>query len=148
MFLRLTSPEFADGAEMPWSVSANNENRMPTLNIHDAPTRTASLTLVLEDLSSPLGSVTHWLTWNLPPQIRHVDALQFPKEAIWGTTTFGKAGYTGPTPPEGAHTYRFLVHALDCKLNLPPGSSRPAFEDAIAGHIIDSAELRGILHPL
>ena len=143
--MRLTSPEFADGAEMPWSVSANNENRMPTLNIHDKPARTRSLTLVLEDLNSPLGSVTHWLAWNLPPNITHIDALHFPKEAVIGTSTFGKIGYMGPTPPAGTHTYRFVVHALDCELTLPTGASRPAFDAAMARHIIDSAELHGTL---
>lgn len=143
--LRLTSPEFADGTEMPWSVSAANENRLPTLNIHDTPEATVSLTLVLEDLSSPLGIVTHWLAWNLPPQITHIDALHFPKEAIVGISTFGKIGYMGPIPPEGTHTYRFIVHALDCELSQPSGAPRSAFDAAVAGHIIDRAELRGIL---
>lgn len=143
--MRLTSPEFSDGTEMPWRVSANNENCMPPLNIHDAPSGTVSLALLLEDLSSPLGTVTHWLVWNLPPTTTHLDAITLPKEASVGLSAFGKIGYMGPTPPEGTHTYRFSVHALDTLVDLPAGSTRPVFDTAIAGHIIDTAELHGVV---
>jgi len=143
--LQLTSPEFADGTEMPWRVSAANENCIPALNLHDVPAAARSLTLLLEDLSSPLGGVTHWLVWNLPPDTTHIDAVSLPESAVIGMSAFGKVGYTGPTPPEGQHTYRFVANALDCRLDLSPGTARPNFDAAVAGHIIDTAELRGLI---
>lgn len=143
--MRLTSPEFADGAEMPWRVTAANENRIPALNLHDVPNAACSLTILLEDLSSPLGSVTHWLVWNLPPETTHIDAVSLPKSAVTGMSAFGKIGYSGPTPPEGQHTYRFVANALDCELDLAPGTARADFDTAVIDHIIDTAELRGII---
>lgn len=143
--MRLTSPEFADGDEMPWRVSAASENRIPALNLHDVPDTARSLTLLLEDLSSPLGGVTQWLVWNLPPETTHIDAVSLPESAVIGMSAFGKIGYSGPTPPEGRHTYRFVANALDCQLDLAPGASRPDFDAAVEGHIIDTADLRGMI---
>lgn len=141
--MELSSPEFTDGGEMPWSMSAANENRFPPLNIDGVPPGTRSLALALEDLNSPVGGLTHWLGWNLPPDTGHLDALTWPPHAVVGMSDFGKVGYLGPIPPQGRHTYRFVLFALDTELDLPEGATRRAFDEAIDGHVIATAELEG-----
>lgn len=143
--MRLTSPEFSDGGELPWTASAASENRLPALDIQDVPAGTAALALVLEDLDSPVGALTHWLTWNLSPDTRHIDALSARQAGRVGTSTFGKVGYLGPTPPEGRHVYRFTLSALDRTLDLPRGATRQQFDAAARDHVIDTATLEGSL---
>ncbi|WP_025367331.1 YbhB/YbcL family Raf kinase inhibitor-like protein [Thioalkalivibrio paradoxus] len=130
---------------MPWSATAPNENRLPALEIRDVPEAARSLALILEDLDSPLGGVTHWLVWNLPPGTDRVDALNLPREGRVGMDSFGKVGYLGPVPPEGVHRYRFRLLALDAELDLEAGAPRNLFDQAAAGHVLDEAELTGVI---
>ena len=141
--MKLTSPEFSDGAELPWSMSAANENRMPRLEIRDVPATAVSLALVLEDLDSPVGKLTHWLAWNLPVDTRGISAVDLPDEAVLGMSGFGKVGYLGPIPPEGRHVYRFTLLALDRELDLATGATRRQFDAATEGHVLGSATLEG-----
>jgi len=141
--MRLTSPEFSDGGELPWTMSAANENRMPALELHEVPEGAESLALVLEDLDSPVGALTHWLAWNLPPDTTHLDALTFPAHGRIGLSAFGKIGYLGPTPPEGRHIYRFTLSALDRMLDLPQGATRKQFQAAAKNHVMAWATLEG-----
>lgn len=143
--MRLTSPAFSDGGTIPRGYAEDGLNVLPPLDIEEVPAEARSLAVVIEDPDSPLGAeVTHWLAWNLPPDTRHLDARHLPADFRVGTDTFGKVGYTGPNPPEGKHHYRFRVLALDCELALSEGASRAAFERAVAGHVLDEAELNGV----
>jgi len=141
--MHLTSPAFKEGGRIPWSASAPNENRLPALEIHDVPRSARSLALILEDLDSPLGEVTHWLVWNLPPDRSRVDALNLRDETRVGMDSFGKVGYLGPVPPEGVHRYRFRLLALDAELDLESGATRSQFDQAAEGRVLDEAELTG-----
>lgn len=143
--MRLISPAFRDGQAMPVEVSARDANELPPLEIHDVPGQARSLALILEDLDSPLGEVTHWLVWNLPPDTHRVDALHLPSEGRVGLDTFGKTGYLGPVPPEGCHRYRFRLLALDAELELEPGATRIQFDAAAEAHVLAEADLTGAL---
>ncbi len=141
--MQLTSPDFSAGGELPWTMSAANENRLPTLEISDVPADAITLALMLEDLDSPVGPITHWLLWNLPPDTRRLDALSAPRAGRLGMSGFGKVGYSGPKPPEGRHSYRFTLLALSLRLDLAEGATRKQFDAAIRGHVIDTASLEG-----
>lgn len=143
--MRLSSSAFADGGRIPWRYTAPNANELPPLQIADVPDRARSLVLILEDVDSPLGTVTHWLAWNIPPDTRSLDAVNLPADCRIGTDSFGKVGYLGPIPPEGRHHYRFSVLALDTSLALEHGGTRPALERAMQGHVLDSATVGGIV---
>jgi len=58
---------------------------------------------------------------------------------------FDDVGYDGPAPPagHGLHRYRFQIHALDSKLNLPPGVSKFAVRQAMEGHVLGKGVLSG-----
>ncbi len=141
--MELISPEFSDGGELPWSMSAASENRIPPLQIYGVPQTAASLAILLEDLDSPVGTLSHWVVWNLPVQTSCVSAVDLPDAAVVGMNGFGKIGYKGPIPPEGRHVYRFSLLALDQALDLNTGATRRQFDAAIRGHVIETATLTG-----
>lgn len=143
--MQLFSPAFKDGEPIPWSASAPNENELPPLEIRDVPAQARSLAILLEDLDSPLGPVTHWLVWNLPVTTAHLDAATLPEEGQVGMDAFGKVGYLGPAPPEGSHHYRFRVLALDTELELVTGATRSQFDEAAQGHVLEIADLTGVM---
>ena len=141
--MQLISSEFSDGGELPWSMSAANENRIPPLQIYAVPETAASLAILLEDLDSPVGALSHWLVWNLPPKACSISAVDLPEGAVVGMNGFGKVGYKGPIPPEGRHIYRFSLFALDRMLDLDTGATRQQFDAATKGHVLETATLRG-----
>jgi Raf kinase inhibitor-like YbhB/YbcL family protein len=143
--MQLFSPAFEDGGKIPWRAAAPSENELPPLEIRDVPVEASSLAILLEDLDSPLGPVTHWLVWNLPATTSRVDALNLPGEGRVGMSAFGKIGYLGPVPPEGSHHYRFRLLALDTELDLESGATRSRFDDAAQGHVLETADLVGIM---
>jgi Raf kinase inhibitor-like YbhB/YbcL family protein len=99
---------------------------------------------VADDPDAPGGEFTHWIIANVPG-----DALSVPEAAeIPGTTVglngFGQAGYGGPCPPRmEIHHYRFIVFALDTKLEVPPAAPRETVDTAMSGHVLAAGTLVG-----
>ncbi len=58
---------------------------------------------------------------------------------------FGKVDYGGPCPPSGTHRYFFKLYALDTTLIFKGTPSKEALEKAMQGHILEKAELIGLL---
>lgn len=141
--MRLTSSVFADGEGIPRQYSGEGCNELPPLCFEDVPSEASSLAVIMEDLDSPLGRLTHWLVWNLPPAMFCLDATHLPEEARQGTDSFGRVGYRGPNPPEGRHHYRFRLLALDMQLDLKTGDNRSALDGATKDHVIAEADLTG-----
>lgn len=139
--MKLASTAFRDNEELPWRYAAPGQNELPPLIFEDVPTAARSLVIVLESRDSPVGTLTHWLAWNIPPAVERIDAVVQPSEMVKGMDAFGKIGYTGPAPPEGIQRYRFLLRALDCRLDLPAGSNREQLEHAVDGHELARSEL-------
>lgn len=142
--MRLSSPSFDDGASIPARFTAPDANELPPLRFDEVPESALSLALVLDDLDSPLGQVTHWLVWNLPPDTTKLGDEPLPEQSCIGLDTFGETGYRGPAPAEGRHRYRFRLIALDCRLALPDGATRRDFELAIRDHVLREATLIGL----
>jgi len=92
------------------------------------------------DPDAPGGTFTHWLVYGLLPGISSLAAV--PGGAAEGVNDFGHRGYGGPCPPRGpAHHYHFVVHALDTRLGLAAGATRPNLESRISGHVLATGEL-------
>lgn len=139
----LHSPGFEEGELIPWRYSSPAQNELPPLEIAGVPEDARSLALVFENMDSPLGSATHWLVWNIPPETRHLNAVNLPHECCVGMDAFGKVGYVGPAPPAGRPRFRFVLYALDEMLDLPAGATRHQLDEAIADHVLAMAELTG-----
>jgi len=113
------------------------ENVSPELHWENVPEGTKSFAVTMFDIDAPTGSgFWHWVvfdipagTTSLPSNAGNVEKGLMPKEAIQGTTDFGKPGYGGPCPPvgHGFHQYMITVYALKTdKLGLDKSAS-PAF---------------------
>ena len=90
----------------------------------------------------------HWVVYDLPagrdslpeavPTERRLEG-----GGVQGRNSFRRVGYGGPCPPSGTHRYYFLLYALDARLDLNPGASRPQLEEAMEGHVLARGELMG-----
>lgn len=142
--LNLTSPDFTNGGLIPQQFSCLDSNINPTLKITNVPAKTKSLVLIVTDPDAPGGVFTHWLLWNIDPNITDISANSIPTDSVQGKNDFGNYRYDGPCPPSGTHHYIFHLYALDATLNLDIGTSRQSLESAIKNHILDQTQLTGL----
>jgi Raf kinase inhibitor-like YbhB/YbcL family protein len=136
---QITSGAFEEGGTIPARYTCDGRNVSPPLAFAGAPEGAASLALVVDDPDAPVGTFTHWLAWGIDPGAGGLDEGQpAPRE---GRNGFGTTGYAGPCPPRGRHRYFFRLHALDAELELEPEADRDEFDRALAGHVVETAEL-------
>lgn len=141
----LTSPAFQNGEIIPVTLSCDGSDHSPQLDWMNPPEGTRSYALVVDDPDAPTGTFTHWILYDLPVGLTSLPegANNLGKEA---RNDFGKPGYGGPCPPpkHGDHRYYFRLHALDVEsLDVPDDATRAAFDKALEGHVLDTAELMG-----
>ena len=147
--MKLSSPEFPDGEHMPERVGYTKENANPELVLEDIPEAAESLVLLMDDPDAlePAGKVwDHWTVWNIDPSKSRIGRNESP--GVEGKNDFGEKGYGGPNPPDGTHTYRFRIFALDRELDLPENSMKKDVEEAMSGHVLDKAKLEGKYDPV
>ena len=150
MAFKLSSPAFADGAEIPSRHTCDGDNRSPHLAWTEPPAGTRSLALIVDDPDAPHGTFAHWLLYDLPPDIRelgeHAPGAGTGERGREGRNGFDDHGYGGPCPPPGdpPHRYRFTLYALDAPtLKFPDAPTLHELEAEVSAHIIDSARLVG-----
>jgi len=141
--MKITSTAFAEGKSIPDKYSKSGGNRIPPLHIQSVPPQARSLALIMDDPDAPNGTFTHWLIFNIEPEIGDIEENTVPSGAVQGINDYGKASYGGPKPPSGTHRYFFKLYALDTTLELPEGFARPELERQIKKHTIESATLMG-----
>lgn len=147
--MKLTSPAFTDGGEIPKKHTCEGQNVSPALSWADVPEGVRSFALIVDDPDAPMGTFVHWLLYDVPANTRALSesVTQGPSAlagAKQGKNGFGRLGYDGPCPPGGpAHRYYFALYALDGPLGLSPGAGRADVERAMSGRIIASAVVRG-----
>jgi Raf kinase inhibitor-like YbhB/YbcL family protein len=141
--MKLSSPDFKEGENIPERFTCDGKDISPTLQIEGVPKEAKSLVVIVDDRDAPGGYFTHWLMWNVVPNLTEIVGNKPPSGAVQGLNDFGKNKYTGPCPPPGIHRYYFKLYALDTKLDLPPKSKRKAVDSAIKSHIIAEATLMG-----
>ena len=141
--MKITSPAFQEGGEIPAKFSRDGGNRNPALDISGTPSESKSLVLIVDDPDAPVGLFTHWLVWNIDPKTTEIAEHSVPSGAVQGTNDFPGARYDGPQPPSGTHRYYFRIFALDQALNLHPGAKRKELDTAMKGHVIAQSELMG-----
>jgi Raf kinase inhibitor-like YbhB/YbcL family protein len=140
--MKISSSAFQQGGNIPSKFSCDGANTSPPLQISDVPSGVKSLVLIVDDPDAPSGLFTHWVVWNISPQISTIPEGSAPK-GVHGTNDFGKSGYGGPCPPSGAHRYYFRIFALDRDLDLPSGARRSQLDAAMKGHVVAQGELMG-----
>jgi len=153
MTLKLKSPAFRDGDEIPERYIRQGGNASPPLQWDGAPPDTKSFALIVEDPDAPKGLFRHWAIYDLPPaqtwlpeDVGRGDGATFTE----ATNDFGAATYDGPQPPAGSgvHHYHFRLVALDVPhLDLPRDASAQDVWREAKHHLIEEADLVGVCAP-
>ncbi len=145
--MKLESPAFRPGETIPDKYSHYADNRTPPLEFEEVPDGTRSLALIMDDPDAPHGLFTHWVAFDIDPNISRFPENRVPRGVRFGTNSWDEADYGGPRPPDKEHRYFFHLYALDERLDLPHGSARNDVETAMQGHVLAEAELMGRFAP-
>ena len=147
--MQLISPAFEDGGEIPVRYTCDAEGISIPLQFLEIPEEAVSLALIMDDPDAPMGVFVHWVIYNIPAELSELPEGIPPQPYLemgirQGTNSFGKIGYGGPCPPDGAHRYMLKLYALDVAMDLDAGMTKHQLLSAMEGHVIDSAGLMGI----
>ncbi|MCR6628641.1 MAG: YbhB/YbcL family Raf kinase inhibitor-like protein [Magnetospirillum sp.] len=146
MALRVRSPAFSDGSEIPRRFTADGDNLSPPLEWSGIPDGTRSLVVVMEDPDAPSGIFRHWALYDVAPTRAQLPEGVSAAGPGRGVNDFGHAGYDGPAPPKGhgLHHYHFHVVALDVdQLPVNPSPKVAEVWKAARPHILAQAECVG-----
>ena len=80
--MKLASPDFAEGAQIPKECTCDGQDISPELQISDIPPGTKTMALIMDDPDAPTGTFVHWIIWNLPASmtlIQKGQELTFPQ---------------------------------------------------------------------
>jgi len=140
--MKIESEAFIHKQPIPPKYTCDGQNVSPPLKFDDIPEKAKSLALIVDDPDAPKGLFTHWVVWNLPPNLKVLsEGMRVPRQ---GKNTYGVALYKGPCPPPGpVHRYFFKLYALDQMIGIPEGSTKAQLEAAMEGHVLETAELIG-----
>ena len=89
----------------------------------------------------------HWVAWNIDPGTEMIPEGWGVDGAVEGANGIGETGFLGFNPPDGEHTYKFRLYALDTELDLDSGASKADLRAAMEGHILDETLLEGTFAP-
>jgi len=156
--LTLTTPAFADGAEIPARFTQSDPKPVsPRLQWTNVPANTVDFALIMHDPDAApqrkTDDVLHWLVFNIPGSARELGEgvapdAKLPDGTIQGKNQGGVVGYRGPGAPAAGphHHYTFELFALDTKLDLGPDATRADVLKAMDGHILGKGVLVGRFH--
>ncbi len=147
MAFKLFSSAFSEGGHIPELHSCQGADVSPSLEWSGEPAETRSFALIVDDPDAPAGTWTHWLLYDIPPQVHNLAQGYKPSNlGVSGRNDFGKPGYGGPCPPKGhgPHRYFFKLYALDVHtLGLPAGVKAAELAKAIKGHVLAETQYMG-----
>lgn len=148
--LRVSSPAFAEGGDVPFENTGYRGNTFPGLSWSKGPKGTRSYVAVLQDVDGLMGGdvVLHWTMYNIPGTVTALapGMVAPPPGAEAGPNRHGPGqGYLGPrTGPGRKHRYPFQIFALDTVLPVDPGLSWTALKGAMRGHVLASGQTIGL----
>ena len=131
------------GDPLPAVYTCVGTSESPPVTWENVPAGTKSLALVLDDPDAQ--SFTHWIVFNIPPDVHELaraqpDAKVLSNGAQIGDNTAGSRGYYPPCPPPGAaHRYRFRLYAVDMDITQPT-ADRDSIDWALIDHTLGRAE--------
>lgn len=150
MALTISSPAFVDLGPIPPGYTCQGANGSPPLAWSGVPAAARSLVLIVDDPDAPDPKApkmtwVHWVLYNLPVDAGGLpeDAKILPPGTGEGLNDWKRTGYGGPCPPIGRHRYFHKLYALDCLLPDLGQPTQAALEQAMAGHVLESAQIIG-----
>ena len=148
MGFTLVSEAFKDNGLIPMRYTCDGWDMSPPLLWLHLPEGTKSLALIVDDPDTPHKPWTHWLLYNIPPDIHSlkegITKRELPGGCQQGKNDWGRSTYGGPCPPEGKHRYCHHLYALDTVLPDLKTPGKAALENAMQGHVIAQTTLIGL----
>ncbi len=144
--ITLTSRSFEAKGAIPIDHTCDGKDLSPQLSWSSPPQGTRSLTLEVEDPDASPANFTHWVAYNLPPDVLSVaeGADIAALHGMVGVNDFPDTGYRGPCPPHReTHRYVFHLFAVDTILAVHEGANRAAVDAAMAHHVLGEGQLMG-----
>jgi para-nitrobenzyl esterase len=148
--LTVTSPAFANGADIPFENTQYRGNIFPGLSWTKGPRGTKSYTLIMQDGDAMVrgAPILHWTLVDIPVTVTTLDAAMKapPAGAEYGPNIRGASQpYMGPHTPAGPkHRYHLQIFALDTVVPHDATASYDALTGAMKGHVLASGELIGL----
>jgi Raf kinase inhibitor-like YbhB/YbcL family protein len=152
MGMTISSSAFPHNESIPEKFSCDGSDISPPLSWSGLPAGTKSLVLIVDDPDAPDPAAprmtwVHWLLYNLPPDAVELEeavaATALPGGTLQGLNDWKRTGFGGPCPPIGRHRYFHKLYALNTLLPDLGNPDKAQLEQAMAGHILDQAELIG-----
>jgi Raf kinase inhibitor-like YbhB/YbcL family protein len=151
MGMRLTSPSFEAGGEIPRRHTCQGPDLSPALEWADVPAGAKTLALVVDDPDAPDPAApkmiwVHWVVFDIPATASGLPegaGAGLPSGARAAKNDWGRLTWGGPCPPVGRHRYFFKLYALDTRLPPDRVSTKGELETAMQGHVLASAQLMG-----
>jgi len=134
---------FKNGERMPDRYTCKDMDMQPVIELSNVPEDAKSLVIIMDDPDAPAGTFTHWIVYNIPPDMSRLDHSKH-SEVSFGINDFGNQGYNGPCPPKGKpHRYYFKAYATTLG-KLPDGMHRKPMDTKLKGTVIEHCEYIGI----
>jgi para-nitrobenzyl esterase len=148
--LTVTSPAFANGADIPFVNTRYRGNVFPGLAWSEGPAGTKSYVVIMQDADALVNGapILHWTMLDIPASTTRLDAAMSapPAGARYGPNIRGASQpYAGPHTPAGPkHRYHLQLFALDTTLPANGAASYGALTEAMQGHVLASGEVVGL----
>ena len=148
--LKVTSPAFTAGGDIPFENTQYKGNVFPGLSWSKGPAATKSYAIIMQDPDAMRqgAPILHWTMVNIPATVTKLDAGMTtpPAGAEYGPNIRGaNQPYMGPhTPPGPKHRYHIQVFALDTSIPSDATASYDALLGAMKDHVLASGELIGL----
>lgn len=152
MPLKIESSVFEQGSSIPPRYTCDDIDLSPPLRWSGAPEKARSYALIVDDPDAPDPAAprrvyVHWVLYDIPTSVTSIEedgeAGAMKAGARQGKNDWSRTGYGGPCPPIGRHRYFFKLYALDTLLGDLGMATKRDVEQAMQGHVLESAELMG-----
>lgn len=141
LVMQISSTAFTNNGTIPEKFTCLGQNINPQLEFSGFPVDTKSLALIMDDPDAPRGTFTHWVVYNIPPDVTEIHEAARNIPGIQAKNGTGENEYTGPCPPSGVHRYYFKIYALDRMLPADYIDDKSQLQTAMVGRILDQAEI-------
>lgn len=150
MVMKLESPAFEHGREIPSLYTCEGRDISPPLKWSGVPEGATNLALIVDDPDAPDPATpkrtwVHWVLYDIPVGVSGLaeNIRTLPTGIREGLNDWKRTGYGGPCPPIGRHPYFFKLYALDAMPYINGKASKTELEQAMQGHILAQATLMG-----
>jgi para-nitrobenzyl esterase len=148
--LKVSSPAFKDGGDIPFENTQYKGNVFPGLAWSKGPKGAQTYAVIMQDTDGQRNgeAILHWTMYDIPAGVTSLAAAMTdpPAGAVYGPNIVGPHhAYMGPrTPPGPKHRYHLQVFALDTPISVNPDLKLDGLKAAMTGHVLASGQVVGL----